>query len=204
MRRLGWGIMASLAGLVAAYALLLLAVPSTRPGFLQDRARTMLLAVALHLGASAVAMLTGPVQFSTRLRSRAIGWHRWLGRIYVVGVCLGGGAGFALAFRSMGGLTAHLGFGFLAVCWLFATAAAWWRIRAGDRHAHRIWMIRSYALTLAAVSLRIYLPLSQVAGLPFEPVYQAVAWVCWVPNLVIAEWLVVRPTAWRSRDSLGG
>jgi hypothetical protein len=53
-------------------------------------------------------------------------------------------------------------------------------------------MIRSYALTLAAVKLRLYLPLSQVVGIPFADAYQAVAWVCWVPNLVVAEWLVLQ------------
>lgn len=193
MKRFGWGIMATFAVLVAAYAVTLVAVPSVRPPFLQDRARTMPLAVFLHLSASAVALLAGPFQFSARLRARALGWHRWLGRAYVVGVLLGGGAGFALAFRSMGGLPAHLGFGLLAVLWLSATGMAWARIRAGDQRGHRMWMIRSYALTLAAVTLRIYLPLSQVVGLPFEPAYQAISWCCWVPNLVVAEWIVLRP-----------
>jgi hypothetical protein len=56
-------------------------------------------------------------------------------------------------------------------------------------------MIRSYALTLAAVMLRIYLPLSQVFAIPFEPAYQTIAWLCWVPNLVVAEWLILRQSA---------
>jgi hypothetical protein len=184
--------MATLAVLVAAYALMLVAVPSVQPAFLQDRSRTMPLAVFFHLSASAVALLVGPLQFIARLRARSLGWHRWLGRAYVVSVLLGGGAGFALAFRSMGGLPAHLGFGFLAVLWLSATGMAWARIRAGDQRGHRMWMIRSYALTLAAVALRIYLPLSQIVGIPFEPAYQAISWCCWVPNLVVAEWFVLR------------
>ncbi len=53
-------------------------------------------------------------------------------------------------------------------------------------------MTRSYALTLAAVTLRIWLPMSQVAGIPFADAYQVVAWLCWVPNLVVAEWLIIR------------
>lgn len=53
-------------------------------------------------------------------------------------------------------------------------------------------MIRSYALTLAAVTLRIYLPLSQLAGVPFGDAYQVISWLCWVPNLVVAEWVVLR------------
>jgi hypothetical protein len=57
---------------------------------------------------------------------------------------------------------------------------------------HRAWMLRSYSLTFAAVTLRIWLPLSQVAGLPFLPSYQAIAWLCWVPNLIVVEWFVLR------------
>ena len=68
-----------------------------------------------------------------------------------------------------------------------------------DVDAHRAWMLRSYALTLAAVTLRIYIPLSQVAGVEFEAAYQAISWFCWVPNLLIVEWIVLtrnrRPTA---------
>jgi hypothetical protein len=42
-------------------------------------------------------------------------------------------------------------------------------------------------LTLAAVALRIYLPLSVVMGWSFDAAYPAIAWLCWVPNLVLAE-----------------
>jgi len=55
-------------------------------------------------------------------------------------------------------------------------------------------MIRNFALTFAAVTLRIWLPL--MAGLmhvPFTPAYVTVSWLCWVPNLLLAEVLVHRP-----------
>jgi hypothetical protein len=53
-------------------------------------------------------------------------------------------------------------------------------------------MIRSYALCFAAVTLRIWLPLFQFAlGLEFIFAYRIIAWLCWVPNLVVAE-LIVR------------
>ena len=53
-------------------------------------------------------------------------------------------------------------------------------------------MLRSYALTLAAVTLRVYLPLSQIYGIDFIAAYQAIAWLCWVPNLVIVDWFVLK------------
>ena len=83
----------------------------------------------------------------------------------------------------------------LATLWLLATGTAYRHIRAGDRVSHRRWMIRSYALTFAAVTLRIYLPLSLAFGLPFGPAYQTIAWLCWVPNLVVAEWIILRQRA---------
>jgi hypothetical protein len=51
-------------------------------------------------------------------------------------------------------------------------------------------MIRSYPLTLAAVTLRTYLPLSLALGVPFANAYRVISWLCWVPNIVLAEWLV--------------
>ncbi|MEQ1730362.1 MAG: DUF2306 domain-containing protein [Vicinamibacterales bacterium] len=52
-------------------------------------------------------------------------------------------------------------------------------------------MIRSFALTYAAVTLRLYVPLSMAAGVPFDVAYPVIAWACWVPNLLVAEWLFV-------------
>ena len=75
---------------------------------------------------------------------------------------------------------------------------AYERARARDYVAHRAWMIRSYALCLGAVTLRVYLPLSLgPLGLPFEQAYPAIAWVSWVPNLILAEWLLIGPPAAR-------
>jgi hypothetical protein len=51
-------------------------------------------------------------------------------------------------------------------------------------------MIRSYALTFAAVTLRIWLPLGQVLHFDFVEAYRVIAWLCWVPNLLAAEWIL--------------
>ena len=55
-------------------------------------------------------------------------------------------------------------------------------------------MIRSWSLTFAAVTLRIYIPVSVVLGIRFELAYPAIAWLAWVPNLLVAE-LYLRATA---------
>ena len=54
-------------------------------------------------------------------------------------------------------------------------------------------MIRSYALTLAAVSLRLQAPvLSLLYATNYTGVSPIVAWSCWLPNILIAEWLIRR------------
>ena len=57
--------------------------------------------------------------------------------------------------------------------------------------AHRRWMTRSYALTFATVTLRLWLP-RLAAIFPFETAYQTVSWLAWVPNLLIVEWAIRR------------
>ena len=57
----------------------------------------------------------------------------------------------------------------------------------GNVKSHRKWMIRSYAIALAGLTFGLCLFLSVVLGVEFEEIYPALAWVCWVPNLLIVE-----------------
>jgi uncharacterized membrane protein len=147
----------------------------------------------LHIAGGMGALLAGPWQFSERLRTRAPEWHRWLGRFYLLEVALGSIAGFAMAIVSQEGLATHLGFGALAVLWFFTGWQAYRQVRQGKIEEHRQWMTRNFALTLAAVTLRNYIPL-MLFGLhwSFRTTYITVSWLCWVPNLLVAEWLVRR------------
>ena len=192
IRKIGWVVMTVSAAIIAAYAIAVLVAPMMRAPFLQQRFMTMPLAGTLHLAGAAVALVVGPFQHNSRLRARFLNMHRWTGRAYVLAVLFGGAGALRLATVAQGGLPAHVGFGLLAVLWLLATGQAYRYIRAGDHDSHRRWMTRSYALTFAAVTLRVYLPLSQFVGIPFEPAYQTISWLCWVPNLILAEWLIVR------------
>lgn len=186
--------------LVATYAVLLLAAPTLRPPLMQARFEDYPIATAVHLAAGALVIALAPMQWSVRIRRRHATVHRWGGRGYAAGVLLAGGAGLSLATVSQGGIPAHLGFGLLSVAWLGTTGVGVARILAGDQSGHRRWMVRSIALTLAAVTLRIYIPLGVVLGLPAEPSYRAIAWLCWVPNLLVAEWWLRRRRG-EGRDS---
>jgi uncharacterized membrane protein len=147
--------------------------------------------IKAHVFASALALLLGPFQFSSRLRSRRPGLHRWTGRVYLgVAVLVGGLAGLYIAQYAFGGLPGKLGFACLAVAWLYTGVRAYAAIRRGDVVTHRRWMIRNFALAFAAVTLRLYLPAAFVLRIPFELAYPVIAWACWLPNLAVAEWLV--------------
>ncbi len=175
---------------IAGYAISA-AIPSTRTEFAESLFEFSAVGSMSHFLGGAIVLIAGAIQFSTRFRTRYLHIHRWLGRIYVIGAIVVGTAGLFLAFSSSGGVVAHFGFGMLAVCWVGATLVAYRHIRAGNIRLHQDWMIRSYALTLAAVTLRIYIPLFLIYGISFDDAYPAISWLCWVPNILIAEWLLV-------------
>ena len=146
-----------------------------------------------HIISSMLAILIGPFQFLPGIRKgRWLKLHRWLGRTYLLSVLFGGMSGLYMATLSYGGMVSHLGFAALACAWMYTGYRAYRHIRNKDIESHRRWMIRNYALTFAAVMLRIYAPLSGPAGFEFLTAYQAIAWLCWVPNLFVAEWIVRR------------
>ncbi|PFO74470.1 hypothetical protein COJ86_07005 [Bacillus cereus] len=143
----------------------------------------------IHITTSIVALVIGPFTLSTTFRERNINRHRIIGRIYMVGILLGGFSGLYLAFYATGGLVAKLGFGLLSVFWLTSAYQALNRVKNKEIKEHRNWMIRNYSLTFGAVTLRIWLPLFIVLfGIErFELSYAIIAWLAWVPNLIVAE-----------------
>ena len=187
--RAGWGLAAVLSAGVALYSYRY--VPPVDQVFGAGASNVLgnLLArpwLAVHAGMAATALMLGPIQFLPAWR-RIKGAHMWLGRLYVVSCLIAGAAGFGLAFGTTAGPIAGLGFGTLAVIWLYVTIQAWRLARARRFDEHRRWMIRSFALTFAAVTLRLQIPVSQILGYDFMESYRIIAWSAWVPNLSLAE-----------------
>ena len=186
-KKILWGFMTLSAIVVALYALGLLAVTSIRPPFIQNLFTHFPGVTAIHFIGGAIAIVAGAFQFSTSLRRKHLAIHRLLGRFYVGSIIFSGIAGLVLAMNSVGGFYVQTGFGLMAIFWLVTTFMAYRLIRQGDVKAHENWMIRSYAVTLAGVTLRLYLGLSILLGVKFFDAYPVLAWLCWVPNLIIAE-----------------
>ncbi len=151
----------------------------------------------VHFAAGGLALLVGPLAFRRDLLARATAWHHRIGWTYVAGVMVSGLAGLLMACWSMAGPVTHFGFGMLAVFWLGTTALGVRAIQRRDVVAHRRWMVLSFALCFAAVTLRIQLAPLAIALQGLEPAYRIVSWSCWVPNLLVAGW-------WLSRTDVTG
>ena len=144
-----------------------------------------------HISMGGLCLLVGWSQFVASIRNKHLGLHRILGKIYLIAVLLSGSAALYLAFFASTGWIAGLGFGGLALSWLYSSGKAYIAIRSGNTDLHQDWMIRSFALSFAAVTLRVWMPvLLGMLALDFSVGYPIVAWLCWVPNLLLAELIV--------------
>jgi hypothetical protein len=152
------------------------------------------IAFFIHVYASMWVLLAGFTQFSRQIQRNNPLLHRSMGYIYVVDVLLiTGPAGLLMGLYANGGLSSRMAFVSLATLWIFFTVMALIKARQKDFKAHRNYMIRSYALTLSALTLRAWkYAITNNFELPPMDVYRAVAWLGWVPNLIFAEWLIRR------------
>jgi hypothetical protein len=150
--------------------------------------------ILFHVAASLVALALGPWQFIPALRRRKA-LHRGIGFVYFLAVFVGGVSGMFTAFIAQGGLVSRVGFVVLSLLWIISAIAALRSIKRGDYRSHEAWAIRSFALTFSAVTIRLQLGAGFAAGQRFEDFYWMLSWTCWVPNLIVAEWLIRRRPA---------
>jgi uncharacterized membrane protein len=194
-----WWIIGFLCGGVAMYAFAYIGAyfSSMKVGILNSKTDQLLnsliwnIGFYCHVGFGGVALLVGWTQFNRKWRENRLGLHRLLGKIYVFCALISGTAGVYIGFFATGGIISQIGFISLGITWLVTTIIAFIDIRRLHIDQHERMMIYSYAACLAAVTLRIYLPVLILIFGEFLIAYQIVAWLCWVPNMIIA-WLLVR------------
>ena len=144
----------------------------------------------VHIFFGGLALLIGWLQFIKKLRIRNIKLHRGIGKIYVVSVLISGICGLYIAFFSTGGITSTVGFSSLALIWIISTFLGYKSIKNGKIKLHEDLMIYSYAACFAAVTLRFWLPILTILLDDFIFAYRIVAWLCWVPNLLVAYLII--------------
>lgn len=147
-----------------------------------------------HIFAGMLSIAIGPFQFLKFIRDKFRLIHRSLGKIYVgVILLIGAPSGLYMAFFAEGGMWSSLGFTAMSFLWFITTYVAYKKVREKDFAAHEQWMIRSYAVTFSAVTLRLWVPfLSVVVGMGHELVIVLTAWISWLLNLLFAELLIHR------------
>lgn len=189
-----WVLMSILVLGTAAYALKYFQ-PGMPNAFQPDVYKIYALELRVHIAGGVIAALAGLTQFWGNFRNNHKKIHRWFGFTYITAVAISAPAAFILATVSQGGLVTHVGFGILAILWPFTTFKALYHVTRGEIELHKQWMIRSYALTFAFVILRAWLGTFIASGVPIDEAYQTVSWLCWVPNLLIVEYFIVRKLA---------
>jgi uncharacterized membrane protein len=145
----------------------------------------------LHISTGIVALLTGPVQLWLGITDRLPELHRKLGTTYLLAVLTSSMAAFYLAFHTDLGWMISSGLIGLAIAWLTTSGMAYTAIRRHLIEQHKEWMIRSYVVTTAFVTFRVFYLLVQSTGVgtPNEQLGIA-SWFCWaVPLLVTEAWL---------------
>jgi uncharacterized membrane protein len=143
----------------------------------------------LHIAPAMVALLVGALQFSLSIRKNLPKLHVVAGRTYLIAVLASGTGSLAIAPFALGGKFNAAGFALLAFAWIVTTLMAFWHVRNGRINLHRAFMIMSYALTLAGVTLRLQLGIfTGLMDMAFLRAYSIVAWSSWIPNLIVAVW----------------
>jgi hypothetical protein len=163
----------------------------TKPDGVLDR-NYFMVAFYIHITSSVLAILVGIFQFFPKILRGYPNVHILIGKIYIASILLlAAPSGLVLAAFANGGLPAKVGFTLQCFVWWATTYAAWRAIMQRNWEEHAKMMLRSYAVTLAAMSLRTesYALVYFFGTKPIET-YLTVTWLSWVGNFFIAEVLI--------------
>jgi len=189
---LGLGAFLGVVVAISSYRFLFVGLETAFPsmGLPLERARLPFL---VHVVSSPVSLAVGVLLLWTGFRGLSPRLHRWSGRVYALSILVGGLSAVAMAPGANGGWFASLGFTLVGLVWIGVTGYAVHLARTRQFAAHRRWMIRSYALTFAAVTLRLELLPFQLAGIAYVDTIPYLVWTSWPLNALIAEWWLRRP-----------
>lgn len=145
-----------------------------------------------HILFSIFSLIAGLTQFSNYILTKYKKLHHVMGYMYVIDViCIAGPSGLVMAFYANGTIVSKTSFVLLSVLWIGFTSMAIIKAFKKDFLEHEKWMIRSYSLTLSAISLRLMaIIFPKIVHLDAHTEYAVLAWLSWTINLLIAECLI--------------
>ncbi|MBB3699451.1 DUF2306 domain-containing protein [Flammeovirga yaeyamensis] len=142
-----------------------------------------------HVYSSIFVLVLGGFQFSKSIRIKFPSIHKHIGKIYVFLILLVScPSGFIMALHANGDTFTKTSFVLQAVLWFWFTYKAFDYVRLKNWDLHQKFMLRSFALTLSAISLRLFkwIIVNTLATPPMDT-YKFVAWLGWVFNIAVIE-----------------
>ena len=145
-----------------------------------------------HVFSAIFALFAGFTQFSAQILQKHLRVHRFVGRLYAYDILIiNFPAAMLMAVYANGLLPGKTAFVVLDCLWFWFTLKAVIEVKRGDIKAHKQFMMRSYALTLSAVTLRSWkIIISAFVHIDPLHLYMIDAWMGFVPNLLFVEWLI--------------
>ncbi|HMV10128.1 MAG TPA: DUF2306 domain-containing protein [Cyclobacteriaceae bacterium] len=142
-----------------------------------------------HVLAAGLILILGLFQLRTTLSLRWRKLHRFLGKCYAYGILFfAAPGGLVMSFFINRGVWVLTSFILQSTCWFVFTALAVRAVKTGNIEEHGRWMWRSYALTFAAVTLRLYVFLfTSSYDMSAPEAYGIIAWLSWTVNLIVVE-----------------
>ncbi|WP_084679230.1 DUF2306 domain-containing protein [Flavobacterium reichenbachii] len=146
----------------------------------------------LHVYSAIFVLFTGFTQFNSVILKKQPIIHRNIGKLYVFTVLfLSAPSGFFIGIFANGGFYSQISFVSLSLLWFYFTLKGFLAIKSKNIVLHKTFMLRSFALTFSAVTLRLW---KVVLVYLFQPspmdLYQIIAWLGWIPNLLIIEYYI--------------
>jgi hypothetical protein len=147
-----------------------------------------------HVYTSILVLPAGFTQFSSNILKKQTSVHKLMGRIYAYVVLLfAAPSGIIMGFFSNGTKFTSLSFIILGSLWFYFTFRGITAARNRSFHLHKKMMIRSFALALSAITLRSWkvIIVYSFHTAPMDT-YNIISWLGWIPNLLIAEYIINR------------
>jgi hypothetical protein len=147
----------------------------------------------IHISSSLLILLLGMFQFFPLIFKNYPSLHRLIGKTYIIlTLTMGAPTGLIMGYYANGGWFSKASFIILSLSWWIFTYIAYLKIKRREIKLHIAFMYRSYALTLSALTFRLYVFIFPYHFLDFsaKEMYALIAWLSWVPNLIVAECLL--------------
>jgi hypothetical protein len=154
------------------------------------------LAFAAHVAVAAVVTFGGLIQLLPQIRARAITFHRWNGRLFMLGAIVAGLSGLYIVWMrgEIESLSNAVAISLNGVLILVFAALAWGKVLKGDIAAHRRWAMRLFMVANGVFFLRMmvsaWFVLIQISPGPFFHVLEFASYL--LPLAVLELYLRAR------------